>query len=446
MAEVKPDPQNMEVTPLVPVTHEKLEVVSPLSSPEHMSAGGVLLPNGKSFSASATKSRLVTTIKAHRVAIYPFGFTWGDIKRAIITLIVLYVAYMFLAQVQAIVTPFVVAIFLAALLEPMIAKNEARGIKRGRTILTLCLLAIMVFVLVIVAVVPRAYSQFTDIAEKRETYYQNFKGRADTFLKKNSETLKKIGVKQDSLDSLLNERTSPVRATLNRVLAGVTEFVQGLAGKALWLIIVPIASLFLMLDFPRVRRRCISLFPEDQQAYADVVSSKIVSVFSDYIRGLAKICTIFGIAACLLFGILGLQYWLVLGIIAGLFYAVPYVGQLLTATAVGAVAYTMDTHKIFFFIDMGGNSILYAVTCVGCQVLMNNVFDQVVMPRVVGGAVGLHPVVSLFAVTAGATAFGIPGMLLAMPIASSIQIMLKELYPKLKTPAPETFPEIQAAT
>ncbi len=439
MADVKPEKITLEANPFLPSTHEQIEVVSPSSSPEAMTPGGVLLPGGKSLSEAGTRVRLVSKTRVRGVAIYPFGFTWGDLKRISIGLIVACIAIAFLLQVEAIVAPFVVAIFLAALLEPMIVKNELRGASRIRTILSMYLLALMTFVLVVVAIVPRAYSQFTEIAQHSETYYQNFKSRADATLKKNERLLKSIGVKQDSMDALLNERTSPVRAALNRTLAGITELLQGLAGKALWLIIVPIASFFLMLDFPRIRRRCISLFPEDQQAHVDEVSAKIVTVFSDYIRGLAKICTIFGVAACLLFFMLGVQYWLVLGIMAGLFYAVPYVGQLLTATALASVAYSMDTHRVFFLIDLGANSLAYAALCVGSQVLMNNIFDQIVMPRLVGGAVGLHPVISLFAVTAGATAYGIPGMLLAMPIASSIQIMLKEIYPKLKAPVPDTF-------
>ena len=64
------------------------------------------------------------------------------------------------------------------------------------------------------------------------------------------------------------------------------------------------------------------------------------------------------------------------------------------------------------------------------------VFDQLLYPRVVGGSVGLHPVVSIFALLSGATLFGIVGMILAVPVAASIQILLTYFFPKLAHPPP----------
>jgi hypothetical protein len=68
---------------------------------------------------------------------------------------------------------------------------------------------------------------------------------------------------------------------------------------------------------------------------------------------------------------------------------------------------------------------------------VNQVFDQIVTPRVVGGLVGLHPVASLFALTAGAELFGLPGMIFAVPVAASLQVVLITLWPQLAAPLPE---------
>jgi len=62
----------------------------------------------------------------------------------------------------------------------------------------------------------------------------------------------------------------------------------------------------------------------------DIVSQEVVEVFSAYLRGLAKICALYGFCAFVLFSILGVRYALFLGLLAGVFYAVPYIGQLVT--------------------------------------------------------------------------------------------------------------------
>ena len=68
--------------------------------------------------------------------------------------------------------------------------------------------------------------------------------------------------------------------------------------------------------------------------------------------------------------------------------------------------------------------------------VVQQLFDQVITPRVVGGLVGLHPVVSLFALTAGGQLFGLPGMIFAVPVAASVQVVLTALWPELVEPLP----------
>src|SRR5204863_8798748 len=100
-----------------------------------------------------------------------------------------------------------------------------------------------------------------------------------------------------------------------------------------------------------------------------------------------------------------LRYSLMIGLVSGVLYAVPYVGALATVTIAGLVA--AATHP----------SVGYVLGVIAALLVINQVFDQIITPRVVGGLVGLNPVVSLFALTAGGELFGLPGMILAVPVA-----------------------------
>lgn len=347
------------------------------------------------------------------------------------------VALLFLWQVQSILPPFIIAFFLAAMLDPTVRKMEEHGRSRVRAILTLYVLGLCLIGLFFVRVVPLAATQIDDLSQNFGSYYTNLTKTADSYLHRNTKLLQAFGIKQKRVSDIMTQKSGPVMTTVNSALGGLTGFLQNVASKILWLIIIPVATFFILRDFPVLRARLISLFPEEYQPQADIMSREIVDVFSAYIRGLAKVCALFAFIAFLIFQALGLKYALFLGLVAGAFYAVPYIGQLFTSLVSGAVAYSMGPHTALLFFHIPANSVGYSLTVVLCAIVAQNVFDQIVYPRVVGASVGLHPVVSIFALMSGATLFGILGMLLAVPVAASVQILLMYFFPKLSQPPPK---------
>jgi predicted PurR-regulated permease PerM len=139
----------------------------------------------------------------------------------------------------------------------------------------------------------------------------------------------------------------------------------------------------------------------------------------------------YGVVAFLLFLALGLMfkgglgnYALLLGVVAGLLYPVPYIGPIATTFLAGIVSLAT------------GQTAGQTVVVVLVALAENQIFDNVVVPRVVGSSVGLHPLATMFALLLGGTLFGLWGMLLSVPIAGSIQVVLFRLFPKLNAPTP----------
>ncbi len=370
------------------------------------------------------------------VTVHPFGLTQADLQRYAVGACVFVAALYFLAQVAAILPPFLIAFFLAALLDPTLRYYERRGVNRVRAILLIYGLTLVALVAIGFLVVPPVAGQLEEISGNFKTYTVEVQMNADTFLQKNAATLRRFGIRQKRLSDLMEEKSGPVSAGLNAFLANLTDFVAGLASKLLWLVVIPVAAFFLMRDYPLIRARVIAAFPDAYQDRVDFISREITDVFSAYLRGLAKICSLFALAACVLFWALGIREWLLLGLLGGMFYAVPYVGQLGTSTVVGAVCYSAPAHNALGFFSVGSHSPGYVASVILCIIGLGVVFDQIVYPRVVGGSVGLHPVLSLFAITAGATLFGVPGILLAVPVAASIQVVLMCSFPRLSERPP----------
>ena len=373
-------------------------------------------------------------------AIFPFGWTRADLRRFIGLTITFIAAGWLLYQVRSILTPFLIAFALAALLDPGIRAAERRGRSRVQTILTIYAFALLSVTLFFVLIIPPARSQFESVSRNYDAYYGNAQQKLELLLEQNKPTLRRLNIREERVQDFFSSKPGQegwVRRTTNGLIGGITLFLQDAASKLFWLIIIPIAGFLFMRDFPLIRGRAISLCPEIYQDEIDKISIGIVDVFSRYIKGLARICLLYGTTMCVVFWVLGLKYWLFMGLLAGILYAMPYVGQLITATAAGGIAYSMDTHNALFFLTVNPNSMGYAIACVITVIVLNNVFDQIIYPNIVGESVGLHPVLSIFALASGATLFGIWGMLLAVPVAASIQIIFSFCFPKMTQPVPE---------
>lgn len=366
--------------------------------------------------------------------VYPFGWHRNDVRRFIGLSLSGSVAVVFLWYIQSILPPFLIAFFLAALFEPTLREFERHGRTRVRGIVTLYLAAICLLAIVAVIIVPRVVNQAAEISGNLQGYTNDVQQAANSFMQAHRSQLERVGIKETNITSLINEKKGPVQVMVSGVLAGVTGTLGALASRALWLIIIPLSTFFFMRDYPVLRARIITQFPERYHERIDIMSREVMDVFSAYLRGLAKICSLYSVVAIVLYSLLGLRYALILGIFAGIFYAVPYVGQLFTAIGTGLIAYLMEDHTVLFFfhLSLPQHSLPYTLIVVVIALVAQNVFDQILYPRIVGGSVGLHPVASIFALMAGATLFGIWGMLFAVPVAASIQIILMYFFPKVR--------------
>lgn len=373
-------------------------------------------------------------------AFYPFGWTRDNLRRALWGALTTLALLIFLWLIGSALTPFLIAFFLAALLDPILRHQERNGRlirTRVQAILLLYLFTLAVVIVVVILIVPPAARQITDISLHLGSYLSNIHDTVDSYMKSHMRLLRTLGIRQHNFNQLIADKSGPVQEAISKFLDGARNLVQAALGRLVWFVVIPIAGFFFMRDFPVLRARLIGLCPERHQARVDQLSREIVDVFSAYLRGLGKICALMAFCAFILFQTLNLNYALFLGLVAGLFYAVPYIGNFITAGSAVTIAFLMDPHPVLFFWQAPAHSVLYALVVGGSFMLMaSGLFDNILYPRIVGGAVGLYPVVSIFALVAGASLFGVWGLLLATPVAASLQIVLTYLFPRLTDPPP----------
>jgi predicted PurR-regulated permease PerM len=329
--------------------------------------------------------------------------------------------------------PFLIAFAIALLLDPVLSRMQRRGWSRRAATFVVFAIFLLVFAGVALVLIPAAVRQAAEFAGNMPSYYAALSQRAQAALASHHALLARLRLPTTS-NEILARYQAQITRLLQTLVSRMLQFFAGSVSKLPWMAIIPIVTLYTLQDIQQLRACVIRLVPvRHRERFLDL-SERVGAVFAGYVRGLIIVCAGFAVLNGLVLGLLfRLPYALMVALISGILYAVPYVGGAATVAIVALVALAAR----------GSAGFLLGV--VAAELLVYQLFDQVITPRVVGGQVGLHPVVSLFALTAGGQLFGLPGMILAVPVAASVQVVLLTLWPQLAQPPASTSPEAAPA-
>ena len=327
----------------------------------------------------------------------------------------------------AVGTPFVAAFVVALILEPLVslAQRHVGFLKKRR--LPAVLLVYVVFLLAFIALlsylIPRAIDEGQTLVTRFPAYVSNIRGNVNHFLAMHH----KIGpmTLPQNVDAIVNKYSAQVTTKLQSYAGDSVQIVIGSVSGLLTVVLVPIITFFLLTDLPRLRARFLFLLPDGARTGFQHLVSDVGGVFGNYVRGMVIVCSMYGVAASGLFFLFHLNaYAVLLGFAAGVLYAVPYVGSLSITVLSGIVSLSV------------GNSPQVTLLLLALLFAINLIFDNALVPRVVGDSVGLHPLLTIFALFLGGELFGLWGMLLSVPVGASIQAVLFRLFPQVSRADP----------
>lgn len=193
-----------------------------------------------------------------------------------------------------------------------------------------------------------------------------------------------------------------------------------------------IVTFYLLLDGARLRDGALRFLEPATRERAMAVGDRVHAVLGRWLRGQLLLVGLVAIVASAILGpVLHVPYALALGLLTGIVEVIPIVGPIAAAAIAALVAFSA-----------GGSGLAIAVLVV--YAVLRQVEDQVVAPVVIGRAVHLHPVVTIFAVLVGISTWGVLGGLLAVPVAAAVNVTLRELYPE-SAMAPQTSASPEAS-
>ncbi len=321
-----------------------------------------------------------------------------------IILLLLALALWYLGNV---ILPFVLGGAIAYFLDPVADRLETMGLSRVMSTVVISLFAVMIFVVAFLLVVPTLISQalaLVDAAPKLFNQLHDFiSARFPSILEEN-------GTLRQSLDSL----GQTIQSRGGELVGTLVSSAMSVLNIVILLVITPVVAFYLLLDWDHMIARINALLPLDHAPAIRQVASDIDKVLASFIRGQGSVCLAMGSYYAVGLMLVGLQFGLVVGFIAGLITFIPYVGALVG----GALAIGL---ALFQFWGEWWSLGAVAAIFFGGQFLEGNV----ITPKLVGKSVGLHPVWLMLALSVFGSLFGFVGMLVAVPVAAAIGVVAR---------------------
>lgn len=313
---------------------------------------------------------------------------------------------------KGVLLPFAAGMAVAFLLDPIADRLESWGLSRIVATIIITAVFFLILVLGILMLLPVIEGQIVSLANKLPEYVARGREFVDSVGGGRLRTM---------LDAQTADGNGLFSSLQSDLLAWGTAFLKQAVsgGFALFnllslIFLTPVVSFYMLLEWDNLVARVDGLLPRRRADTIRRLASEINRALSGFVRGQVTVCVLLAIFYGLALSVAGLNFGLVVGIIAGLLSFIPFVGA-----AVGLIASMLLAVMQFWpdYLQIGGIAVIFAAG----QVLEGNFLT----PRLVGNKVGLHPLWVIFALLAFGTLFGFLGMLLALPLAAMAGVLVR---------------------
>ncbi|WP_170607350.1 AI-2E family transporter [Ruegeria arenilitoris] len=303
--------------------------------------------------------------------------------------------------------PFVIGGAIAYFLDPVADRLEKLGLSRVAATGIITVVGVLGFVLMILMVVPALITQMLDLVDVLPSLFKELRA----FIEKQFPSLLD---RESNTHQMLVSFGETLKSKTGDVLQTVLSSVGSAINLLVLLVIVPVVAVYMLLDWDRMIAKIGDLLPRDHAPTIKRLAREIDDVLASFVRGMGTVCLILGTYYAVALMIVGLQFGLIVGFIAGLVTFIPYLGALIGGTlAIGLALFQ-------FWGDWAHVALVAGIFMVG-QVTEGNFLT----PKLVGHSVGLHPVWLLLALSVFGALFGFVGMLIAVPVAAAIGVLAR---------------------
>ncbi len=319
--------------------------------------------------------------------------------------------FVFLSLIKSVLLPFVVGILAAYFLDPAVRKlcawKWSRSTAAGVITIGFFLTAVILCVVLVPLIVHQLNALMHQLPEQLHNLQTHYGKDVEHYLALLSPD------QEDSIKEALNNFGGTVIGWGGKAASNALQSGLALLNILLLIFITPVVAFYLLRDWDRLVAHCDTLLPRD---HAQIIREQLHAIdqtLSGFIRGQTNVCLIMASYYGVTLSLVGLNFGLMIGIMTGLFLFVPFVG-ICTGCLLAFIV------SCFQFDDSAHIVAVLAIYASG-MILENSL----IVPRLVGSKVGLHPLWIIFGMLAGGALFGFVGILIAVPVTAILGVLVR---------------------
>ncbi|MCE5170046.1 AI-2E family transporter [Paenibacillus profundus] len=318
-----------------------------------------------------------------------------------------------LILIKTVLLPVLLSGVLYYLLNPIVDYLEKKKVKRPFSILILYILILGIITIVVLAVIPVIQRQVSDLianfpvfSEQIQTLFTDLIG--SDFINRFQQT---IAFESSKLMNTISERASTL---LNNTWSGIGGFLGAVTETVLTLATVPFILFYLLKDGKRLPQYILSFVPTTLRKQTEQVMTEMNHQISSYIRGQIVVSFCIGILLYIGYLIIGLEYSLILAVIAACTSIVPYLGPAIAITPALIVALVTSPVMLLKMI------VVWTV--------VQLIEGKFISPQIMGKSLQIHPITIIFVILTAGNLFGILGIVLAVPGYAVLKVVITHLF------------------
>jgi predicted PurR-regulated permease PerM len=367
---------------------------------------------------------------------------WQPATRLVVATFGALFGILLLYLLRTLVIPVILAFLFAYILHPLTSwVTEKTRMPRGLVAFFMLLLS-AVLILSVTTGLGVAFSQrVVDLASYLSSIVEQLPAMIEALA---NQTIKiwrfEVDLREMNVSPLLTNLASSLSPLLTRAGSLVGSFaVAAISGATTFLLMI-VMSYYFLVDFERLRPAFYTIIPTPYQQDFDHLLTQTDRIWRAFLRGQVLLGVIVGVITSVLMTIVGLDFPIAVGVIAGFMELIPMFGPVITGIFATLIA-------LFQLLNPWGLTPLgYTLLIVGIFLLIQQVENLILVPRIMGESLAIHPLVVFIAVLAGGILAGFFGVLLAAPVVATLRLGSGYLYSKVVEIAPPRTEVVKPST
>lgn len=338
-------------------------------------------------------------------------FTFDRVARIFFTLLILWAVIFISIRIKDALLPFLVAWLIAYLLNPLVGFFQYRlKVKNRIASILIALLAVTIVLAGIVWAISPSIKAEIDKLNILIGYYQAKGGIIKLIPTEWSEYVRQIANPDKIISSMSQEDISQIVRQIApkfwQFLTNSVSVIVGILASAIILLYI----IFILLDFDRITKDFVQLFPSKYRSIADQLLTDITVSMNRYFRGQALVSLIVGILFAIGFSIIDLPMGIILGLLIGVLNLVPYLHILgIIPMALMSLLKASETGQNFW--------VIFGLA-IGVMCIIQIILDAIIVPKIMGKVTGLNPAIILLSLSIWGSLMGLMGLIIGLPLTT----------------------------